>query len=307
MPAPLIAPLIMAGSALAGGAINQISQGSMNRRSRRFAVDQYNRERNDNVEFWRMQNSYNDPSAQISRLKKAGLNPALMYGGSASGAAGNAGSLSAPSAQRPQFQSSNPGDAVAGAGLAYMNAMYDLELKQAQTNNLKTQNNVLIQDAALRAAQTANTIQGTEKAKFDLGLASELRSTSADAARENLRTMRINNTVALDDNERRAAANSSSLAEAAQRILSIRAQRVNTKLQRQNIQQAAANLKKDGRLKQLDIELRQMGINPNDPMWARVLGRLLDQYLPQSSSSGNRIKKAFKPGSDRIIDSLMNH
>lgn len=313
MPLPL-APLIMAGSALAGGALNNISQGSQNRRSRRFAVEQYNRERDDNVAFWRQQNSYNDPSAQISRLKKAGLNPALMYGGSASGASGTAGPLKAPSSQRPQFQSSNPGDAVAGAGLSFMNGLYDLELKKAQTNNLKSQNDVIIQDASLRAAQTANTLQGTEKSKFDLGLASELRSVSADAARENLRTMRVNNDVNLASNERAAAANASSLSEAAERILSLRAQRANTHEQRAQIRQATANLKKDGTLKQFDIELRELGINPGSPWWSQIVGRLLSNLLkdglPSSSSPASGlypIKKAFKPGASRMLDSLRNH
>ncbi len=33
-----------------------------------------------NIEFWNMQNAYNDPSAQMARLKQAGLNPNLIYG-----------------------------------------------------------------------------------------------------------------------------------------------------------------------------------------------------------------------------------
>lgn len=37
-----------------------------------------------NKEMWNLQNQYNTPSAQVSRLKAAGLNPALAYGGSGS-------------------------------------------------------------------------------------------------------------------------------------------------------------------------------------------------------------------------------
>jgi hypothetical protein len=38
------------------------------------------------VEMWNMQNAYNDPTAQMRRLKNAGLNPHLVYGeGSVSG------------------------------------------------------------------------------------------------------------------------------------------------------------------------------------------------------------------------------
>lgn len=35
-----------------------------------------------NVQMWNLQNQYNSPSAQVSRLIAAGLNPALAYGGS---------------------------------------------------------------------------------------------------------------------------------------------------------------------------------------------------------------------------------
>lgn len=37
-----------------------------------------------NVKNWNMQNAYNLPSAQVERLRAAGLNPDLMYGGGAS-------------------------------------------------------------------------------------------------------------------------------------------------------------------------------------------------------------------------------
>ena len=53
-----------------------------------------------NIKFWQMQNAYNDPSQQMSRLKKAGLNPNLVYGQSVSGATGQAGAV-APSKAAP--------------------------------------------------------------------------------------------------------------------------------------------------------------------------------------------------------------
>lgn len=34
-----------------------------------------------NLQMWNLQNAYNDPSAQMERLRKAGLNPNLVYGG----------------------------------------------------------------------------------------------------------------------------------------------------------------------------------------------------------------------------------
>lgn len=47
---------------------------------------------------------YNSPKAQMERYKEAGLNPALMYGGSGGGGSGNVGS-SAPQTQAPSASS----------------------------------------------------------------------------------------------------------------------------------------------------------------------------------------------------------
>lgn len=45
-----------------------------------------------NLEQWHRNNEYNSPAAQLQRMKAAGLNPDLMYGQNASGAAGNSAS-----------------------------------------------------------------------------------------------------------------------------------------------------------------------------------------------------------------------
>lgn len=276
MPLP-IAPLIMAGSQLIGGATNSIAQGSQNRASRRFATQQYNTQRQDNLEFWRMQNDYNSPASQMQRFKSAGLNPALMYGGSASGAAGNAGSLSAPTTQTPQFKSSNPGDSVAGAGLAYINALYDLDMKQAQTNNFKQQNEVLKNESALKAAQVQNTLTGTARSKFDLDLASELRSTSADAARANLQKTQNDTLMSLAENERRAILHKPTLEAAMQTVFNMREQTA-------QIRQARKNMELDGTLKQYEVDLRKLGIVPGGPWWSAIVGRLITQYIESNSS-----------------------
>jgi triphosphoribosyl-dephospho-CoA synthetase len=54
-----------------------------------------------NIKFFNMQNAYNDPSLQMARLKKAGLNPNLIYGQSVAGATGNSGSAPSPSRAAP--------------------------------------------------------------------------------------------------------------------------------------------------------------------------------------------------------------
>ena len=57
-----------------------------------------------NIKFWNMQNAYNTPKQQMSRLKDAGLNPNLIYGSNAN--TGVAGSVS-PSKASP-YSVQNP-------------------------------------------------------------------------------------------------------------------------------------------------------------------------------------------------------
>jgi len=85
----------------------------------------------ENVEFWNMQNAYNDPSAQMARLKKAGLNPNLIYGQSSGSAAGNAGSIAASKAA--PYNIANP---VPSAVQSMMAGPQKEQLRTQSLNNL---------------------------------------------------------------------------------------------------------------------------------------------------------------------------
>lgn len=58
----------------------------------------YELQKNDAISFWNMQNEYNSPAQQMSRLSQAGLNPMLVYG---NGADNTSGAISTPSVQVP--------------------------------------------------------------------------------------------------------------------------------------------------------------------------------------------------------------
>lgn len=293
---PVSTAAIAAGTQLVGGLINAIGAGRQNKKSRQFAEHMYNRQHADNLAFWHMQNQYNDPSAQMKRLQQAGLNPSLLYGGSSAGAAGNAGSISTPDVQAAQFRNPEYGNAISSAGSMLMQ-MYDLDIKQAQVDNLRTDNTVKLEEAALKEAQRANILQNTKRSKFDLDLDSELRQTSADVRRENLRKLKADVAFTLNENERKAAMTGATLTESAERVLNLRAQTARSKMERTRIREDIRRIKSDDQLKQLDIELRRQGINPNDPMWARMLGRILGQYADQPMQgkpypgTGNKLSK----------------
>lgn len=97
--------LIGAGGSLLSGILNNRSQRGAENRSRQWSEQMYQRQYDDNLRLWNMQNAYNDPKAQMERLRAAGLNPMLMYGkGAGAGAAGQAGEINTPDVQDPTFR-----------------------------------------------------------------------------------------------------------------------------------------------------------------------------------------------------------
>lgn len=137
----MIAPLaagILGGSSLLGGWLT----GRQNKKSQQFSRDMYDRQYKDTVKFWNMQNEYNDPRAQVERLRAAGLNPALMYGGGAgSGAAGQSEMMKTPDVQAAQFRT--PRFDKIGEVLSQY---YDYRIKQAQVDNVEAQTNAITND-----------------------------------------------------------------------------------------------------------------------------------------------------------------
>jgi hypothetical protein len=142
-----------AASSIGGAIFGNRAKRKAEERSRQWELDMYNRKYKDNLNLWRMQNAYNTPQAQMGRLKRAGLNPMLMYGKGGSGG-GQAGPLSTPDTEKPDFRVPE-WQGAAGALSEYM----DLRIKQAQTNNLETQNTNAINQEA-RAADEYGTVGG---------------------------------------------------------------------------------------------------------------------------------------------------
>lgn len=119
------AAAITAGSALVGGASNAVIGAKLNKKNRdfyremtekqnQFNADQaqlaYQRQRELYDYQFDKESVYNDPRAQMQRMRAAGLNPALLYGsgvgdaGSVSAAPSGVGSASAANANPPEMQ-----------------------------------------------------------------------------------------------------------------------------------------------------------------------------------------------------------
>lgn len=307
MPGPLLAPAIVGGAQLLGGLFNSFGQARQNRLSREFQREMYDRQRADQLADWYRTNEYNSPQAQMSRFEAAGLNPHLVY---SQGNPGQSGPIPTPDIVRPQFENPRYGDAVGSSAAAFLSTMYDLDIKKAQLDNFRTQNTVLAQEAILKGVLAGRGRVGTERDIFNLDFEREMRGISAEARAEALRQLKTQTDVLVNRDAREAAMNSSNLKEAVERMANLREQRLNYQLQRakdaqeirrikaeiSRIRETTSNLQKEGILRDLDIDLRRQGINPNDPMYARVLGRILtgffdnDETLPDF---GGNVRRAW--------------
>lgn len=201
-----------------------------------------------NVKFWQMQNEYNDPSQQMSRLKAAGLNPHLIYGQNASGASGNAGSI-APAKAEP-YVMNNP--------MGSIGAIADMKNTEATTDNVKAQNNVIQQEALLKNAQTFKTLSEGSSAKTKAEIDSILKTTSVDAAKENLRNLEQQTISQQIDNSF-----SSQAVRHRVKSLFYAAENAKSALHGQNLRNA---------MQKLENDLMRLGIGKQDPWYIKILG-----------------------------------
>jgi len=248
---------------------------------RKYNESIYEKQKQDNLDFWRLQNDYNSPANQMARYKAAGLSPHLIYG--------KAGDNSAGNLLTPNFQSTNKIEARTTPNLS---TFVDNEIKVAQADNLRAQNQVLQNEALLKAAQTANTLQQTDRGKFDLEFETELRQTSADARREALRQLKQSIDIGLKDYEIRAAQSATSIKEALERIVKMRIDNAKTKEEIQNLKQTRQNIINSNKLQELDIQLKKMGLQPHDPLWQRTL---IQQYdlINSAKNFDNKLSDMF--------------
>lgn len=120
------------------------AQRQENELNRQFNALEAQKTRDYNTHMFNLTNQYNDPSAVVGRLVKAGLNPALAFGGFANaqiaGSSAQASSNGSLSAAMPDY--SGLSSAGAMAVNAYQQSRVtdaEVRLKEAQANNLEKQ------------------------------------------------------------------------------------------------------------------------------------------------------------------------
>lgn len=124
---PLIAGVADTANSLVNFGLNQINSSRDFRRTKSLMALQ-----NDyNIQNWQMNNEYNSPSNQIARLRSAGINPDLFYGGS-----GNLVASSIPSESLGSSPISHP--ATFGSGNFGASLLLDSQKKLLDAQTEKT-------------------------------------------------------------------------------------------------------------------------------------------------------------------------
>lgn len=129
------------------GAINsnhqEKTQVAENQKNRDFAREMAQYQNEQNIEMWKRNNEYNTPSAQVSRMKAAGLNPSLMYAG---------GSPAVPSVA-PAMSGGNGANGSVGGNFAPFDALAASRM-QAEIRNIDADTKQKESQAGLNITET---------------------------------------------------------------------------------------------------------------------------------------------------------
>lgn len=255
------AAAITAGSQLAASGINAAQTGNLNKKNRRFAEDQRLKQKETELEFWRMNNAYNHPSEQMARLQAAGLNPHLVYG-TGTVAGNTSGALDAP--QQAKWQGEPP--KISGEGVRQgIDQYYNLQAIGAQTDNLREQNTLLKKEQMLKDMELLQKSVNLDKSK--LGFEWDKQTFESRVFREMLNNINTQSTIS-DRNLRSSIYGD--------RYHSFEKPSFEPKLQ--GLAHSAAGAKARAELLELHSKMRSQGIEPGDKLYIRLAAMILNKF-----------------------------
>lgn len=121
-----------------------------NKENRELQEYQYSKD----LEIWNKGNVYNSPTAQMDRLKSAGLNPNLVYG--SGGGATQAAQLPKYNAPTMSYSYQPPIDVPSMIGM-----FQDIQIKNAEIDNLKAQHENILNTSNLKSIM--GDVKGQER------------------------------------------------------------------------------------------------------------------------------------------------
>lgn len=171
--------LISGGLGAIGSIFSNNAQKKENERNREFTEYMYDRQFDNSIKVWNMQNKYDLPSAQKQRLIDAGLNPDLMYSGkgvspspnllAAVAGSPSAGSLPGYGGVVDAFNQGRLLDAQ------IRNIDADTKQKESQTVGQNYTNDILSSDAKFADAKNSGIIRTQDVLIEDTSAAADLK------------------------------------------------------------------------------------------------------------------------------------
>lgn len=262
----LLAAGIAGAAALGSAAVGAVSTGKMNKRAVNYAREAWEKQGQRDIQYYNMQNAYNDPSAQMQRLKDAGLNPNLVYG---SGDVAN--TTKAPTAGNAPVPDLKAIDLSGAAGIVG-NA---LSAQQAQANIARTNAETRAIDAKTAGTEFQNAVNnqiGIDKMYERYSMDSEKLQTG------NLRQLAEYNAWSAAAFAGKATDDPNSpLAKAQKAGLGLAVQQL------ENARKTGQAIDFQNVVKQFEANLAKQGISPNTPWWGKLVGDLILKGLGVSS------------------------
>lgn len=237
-----IDPSITAAAVMAAGnAYNTYATGRSNKKTRDYNAEMYRRQRFDSLADWNMQNEYNSPKAQMSRLREAGLNPHLIYG---TGSVATGQSAPVQQVQSKPYEHKAASVELTGIVDALMlGKKIDLLRAQADLANA----NARLQDSKGVGQDIANEV------------ADQTKVTKVEKAQADLAFTQRAIQVMLDKNEREQKQNPVSISEQIARIALMAAQAKNMKITQSEVLQRIENLKTQKKISDEQLRLLLLG------------------------------------------------
>lgn len=146
------------------GAIGNLFTGGMSARKQyKYQSKLMDKQNQQQIDFWKMNNEYNTPFAQRARLEQAGLNPDLMYGGSGSVAQSQMPGAAAGSAPNVDYGDTS-GAFANGIRLAQQASLIDAQVSKIEMENKLIAEQALSQ-ASLRELQSGQAADALARAE----------------------------------------------------------------------------------------------------------------------------------------------
>lgn len=272
MPAPLVAGAIAAGAGLVGKAVDAFSAGKMNKRAEKFARESMHTQRQWALDDWNMQNAYNDPLAQMQRLKNANLNPHLVYGNGAD--AQSTSPVRQTQSHQPSYETPKVGD----VGSVLMNAM---QMKQIQSNIARTDAETNAINEKTTAQQFQNQLNqtiGIDKMVDRYGWATDKLATESARASAEYDAWQAAGFSGMETKDP-----NSPIAKA------YRAGWTKTLVELENAKKLGDLRSAEAAIKEFSANLARQGIDPNTPWYVKLIVDIV------SAATGTSINSLLNP------------